>query len=93
MESCCNICPVQVALPSQPPWWELFDVRLEDICEVACEMQALYGRPKAQYINVREEVQVRILQHVICMPVPAAWVASSVIHDLQCNTLRRQALE
>ena len=47
-----------MALPNQPPWWELFDVRFEDICEVCCEMQALYARPKAQYINVREEAQV-----------------------------------
>ena len=58
VESRCNNCCVQVALPSQPPWWELFDVRFEDICEVACEMQALYARPKAQYISVREELQV-----------------------------------
>ena len=33
-------------------------MRFEDICEVCCEMQALYARPKAQYINVREEAQV-----------------------------------
>ena len=61
---------VQVALPTQPPWYQLFDVRFEDICEVCCEMQALYARPKAQYIDVREEKQVSDLVMLKSSPFP-----------------------
>ena len=48
----------QMALPNSPPWWQLFGVRYEDICGVCCEMQALYARPKAQFINVLQDAQV-----------------------------------
>ena len=76
-ETRCNICHAQVALPTRPPWWELFDVRFEDICEVCCEMQALYARPKAQYINVREEAQVAHPSEYILFACRAIWVSSA----------------
>lgn len=50
----------QVALPTQPPWWQLFGVRYEDICEVCCEMQALYARPKAQFVDVRPQAEPQV---------------------------------
>ena len=50
----------QVALPVQPPWWQLFGVRYEDICEVCCEMQALYVQAKAQFIDVRPQAELQV---------------------------------
>ena len=46
-------------------------MRLEDICEVCCEMQALYAQPKAQYVNVRREAQVLCLPllSTLCPPI------------------------
>jgi hypothetical protein len=45
----------QVPLPEDPPWWELHNVRYEDICEVCWEVQRLYQQPKARYVDVLEQ--------------------------------------
>jgi hypothetical protein len=43
---------LQVALPEDPPWWELFNVQPSLMFEVCREMHQLYARPQAQYIPV-----------------------------------------
>mmetsp|Transcript_12723 Transcript_12723/g.28120 ORF Transcript_12723/g.28120 Transcript_12723/m.28120 type:complete len:381 (+) Transcript_12723:96-1238(+) len=42
----------QVKLPSEPPWWELFDTKLEDLKHIARTILRLYRRPRARYIAV-----------------------------------------
>lgn len=47
-----HVAWVQVGLPEQPPWWELFKVNKADMYTVACEVHALYQMPKMAYISV-----------------------------------------
>ena len=42
----------QIPLPEAPPWWELHNVSWGEVCEVCCEVHALYARPKATYVCV-----------------------------------------
>lgn len=48
---------MQVALPDNPPWWELFSVKEADLHAVCREMVALYKRPRPTYIEVRRQAQ------------------------------------
>ncbi len=42
---------LQVALPEDPPWWEVFSVELGDMCTVCREIFKLYRLKKAVYIH------------------------------------------
>ena len=44
----------QVALPEEPPWWELFDVTQAELAKVCRVMTALYQQPKAEYVPLRQ---------------------------------------
>lgn len=43
---------LKVNLPSQPPWWELFDSQLQDVKRIASITMSLYDKPKARYVEV-----------------------------------------
>ena len=43
---------LQVPLPEDPPWWELFKVKRADMYAVAREVHALYQLPKMTYVSV-----------------------------------------
>ena len=43
---------LQVPLPEDPPWWELFKVKRADMFAVAREVHALYQLPKMTYVSV-----------------------------------------
>jgi len=48
---------LQEPLPEDPPWWELFKVKKEDMYAVAREVQALFSMPKVAYISVHRLLQ------------------------------------
>jgi len=48
---------LQEALPEDPPWWELFKVRKEEMYAVAKEVQALFSMPQVEYISVHRLLQ------------------------------------
>ena len=44
----------QVALPEDPPWWELFEVTRAELAKVCRVMTALYQQPKAVYVPLQQ---------------------------------------
>lgn len=51
-----NAISLQVPLPEQPPWWELFEVEEAGIYEVCRTMHELYLAPKAHHIPVYRNI-------------------------------------
>jgi transcription initiation factor TFIIIB Brf1 subunit/transcription initiation factor TFIIB len=43
---------MRVKLPTDPPWWLLFDTQLEDLQNIARKILALYTQPPARFIGV-----------------------------------------
>lgn len=50
---------LQIKLPSssEPPWWELFDAKREDMDAVCERVTALYSRPRATFIDLYAQSQ------------------------------------
>lgn len=48
---------LQVPLPENPAWWDLFSVAKQDLLEVACEVLSLYQLPKAEYAPISKDAQ------------------------------------
>jgi cyclin L len=47
---------LQIKLPSdgEPPWWELFDAKREDMDTICARVTALYSRPPAAFIDLQQ---------------------------------------
>lgn len=43
-----------IAMPEDPPWWEMADTSFEDMATVCEEIVALHGLPKPVYISVNK---------------------------------------
>ncbi len=48
---------LQIPLPEDPAWWDLFNVAKHDLLEVACEVLDLYKLPKAEYAPISKDAQ------------------------------------
>lgn len=45
-------CDMNIKLPSNPPWWTLFDTELHELESISKMMLSLYKQPPARYISV-----------------------------------------
>jgi transcription initiation factor TFIIIB Brf1 subunit/transcription initiation factor TFIIB len=50
---------LQIKLPSasEPPWWELFDAKREDMDAICARVTALYSRPRAEFVDLYAQAQ------------------------------------
>lgn len=62
---------LQVPLPENPAWWDLFSVAKQDLLEVACEVLSLYHLPKAEYAPISRDAQ-REQRHLAALKQTAA---------------------
>ncbi len=42
---------LQIPLPENPPWWDLFNTTEKEIAEIANAIQGLYSRPKMEWVD------------------------------------------
>lgn len=62
---------LQIPLPEDPAWWDLFNVAKHDLLEVACEVLDLYKLPKAEYAPISKDAQ-REQRHAAALQQSAA---------------------
>ena len=62
---------LQIPLPEDPAWWDLFNVAKHDLLEVACEVLDLYKLPKAEYAPISKDAQ-REHRHAAALQQSAA---------------------
>ena len=65
-------CCLQIALPEDPPWWQLSDVAEEDLLIVCRVMHELYQQPKATYISLQHLRKQAAASPGQARPAPAA---------------------
>ena len=62
---------LQIPLPENPAWWDVFSVAKNDLLEVACEVLNLYKLPKAEYAPISKDAQ-REQRHAAALQQSAA---------------------
>lgn len=83
---------LQVPLPEDPPWWELFKVNKAEMYTVARTVHALYQLPKMTYVSVyrgqhQDAVGAKDSTPIVSPPLRSAayWVDALLWMRARCS--------
>eukprot|EP00434_Breviolum_minutum_P034925 symbB.v1.2.030916.t1/scaffold3532.1/size54609/2 len=79
-----------VMLPSKPPWWEQFGVQIKDAESIATEMEGLYQKKPAEYIEIPRRKRDIFEPMTPCPSPPGAAMSPEEEEDAENGDLLRQ---